>query len=114
MTESKEVTVSKCQIAILAVAEVLTKHCKAGDEALKKFMKDILGLSDEKDNPSCDLVLKHGLTESICKDFRAIRKWVMCRAHDLLAKGEVKTFSEAMRKAWEEAKTTCLKLGVII
>lgn len=54
----------------------------------------------------CDEVLKKNVGE-FCDDFRLTRKWVMCRAWNMIEKGEAKGFREAVKKAWAELRTSC-------
>lgn len=71
---------------------------------------EMLGLKPEEVNdPSikCVAVLQSGLTPDICRDFRGIRRWVMCRAWDLLETKRAETFREAIREAWREAHLAC-------
>jgi len=56
---------------------------------------------------SCKLILDKGVTTDTCMDFRESRRWVMCRAWDLMDKKEVDSFKEAIGKAWDELRTRC-------
>lgn len=48
------------------------------------------------------------LTPEMCKSFRGIRSFVMRRAHQIMAQEGVR-FSDAMKRAWAEAKMSCLR-----
>ena len=70
---------------------------------------DYLGLERwEWNDPSakCMPVLMAGPRE-FCGDFRGIRRWVMCRAWQLLDEGLATRFRDAIRQAWSEAKQAC-------
>ena len=80
-------------------------------------LEDMLGLERHEINePSekCKPVLEIGLTPSVCKDFRAIRRWVACRAWQLLESDKYDRWRDAIRQAWMEARTECLKHGVAV
>ena len=71
---------------------------------------ELLGLNPEEVNdPSikCAIVLSRGLTPEVCEDFREIRRWVLCRAWELLDQHKVDRFRDAVRQAWAEAKLGC-------
>ena len=68
------------------------------------------------DNPmseKCRLILDKGLTKDVCYDFRGIRRWVMCKAWEIMEKEKV-PFRTAIRTAWDEAKKLCLEIGAPI
>ena len=48
------------------------------------------------------------LTPEMCRSFRGVRSFVMRRAHQIMQQEGVR-FSDAMRRAWAEAKLTCLR-----
>lgn len=86
------------------------------DEGMKTVLAKILGV---KDNPvSCEILLSQPVTERICRDFYEQRRWVMCRAHQILKeeheKGEIADLGEAIEKAWDELREKCLKMGYYI
>ena len=71
---------------------------------------ELLGIHPKEVNePSikCSIILGQGLQPEICSDFREIRRWVLCRAWELLDSHSVKSFREAIRRAWEEARLGC-------
>jgi len=109
----KEGEVSRCSIAWEVALDVLSSECTP--HQLVEFMKKILGLKNDDLNPGekCKWVLERGLTKEVCQDFREYRRWVMCRAFELMEK-EGLSFSEALDKAWDEVHEECAKLGVII
>ena len=48
------------------------------------------------------------LTPEMCSSFRGIRSFVMRRAHQLMRQEGI-PFSRAMKRAWAEAKISCLR-----
>ncbi len=81
---------------------------------IDQLMQDILGI--EGVNPiseHCKLVLENDLPAEVCTSFRGIRRWVMCRAWELMDENKM-PFRQAMRTAWAEAKEKCLKHGVSV
>ena len=48
------------------------------------------------------------LTPEMCSSFRGIRSFVMRRAHQLMQQERI-SFSRAMKRAWAEAKISCLR-----
>jgi len=48
------------------------------------------------------------LTPEMCKSFRGIRSFVLRRAHQIMRQEGV-PFSDAMKRAWAEAKMSCLR-----
>jgi hypothetical protein len=62
----------------------------------KKKMKDSI----------CEIVLKD-VTLDTCRDFRESRRWVMCKAWELMDKQKVGSFKEAISKAWSELREKC-------
>jgi hypothetical protein len=57
-------------------------------------------------------VIEARLTKEVCESFRGVRSVVMKRAHELMAEERL-PFRDAIKRAWEEVKTTCLlKYGV--
>ncbi len=105
-----------CSIAVRAAMDLLKDTCSS--ENLLREVGKILGLTDEdldKINPPsehCKEVLE-SLDAELCRSFRGIRSWVMCRAWELMD-SEGLSFSEAMRTAWMEAREKCAKKGVIV
>ena len=85
------------------------------EDALREWA-EVLGLEPHEVNVSekCRIVLEKGLTPEVCRDFRGIRRWVACRAWDLIENDVVNTWREAMKKAWAEAKAKCAELGVYV
>lgn len=78
-----------------------------------RYGADVLGIDhSEVNDPSekCKAVLSRPLDRSICQDFRGIRRWVLCRAWQLLDSGEAKMFRTAIRRAWSEAKRICYNI----
>ena len=71
---------------------------------------EILGIHPKEVNdPSikCSIVLGQGLQPEVCSDFRAVRRWVLCRTWELLDSHGAKSFREAIRRAWEEVRLSC-------
>jgi len=103
-----------CIIAIDEALNVVFEKC-GKERALKEIAK-FLGFKEEELkelNPlteHCKMVLEKGITEAICKSFRGIRSWVMCRAFELIEK-EKMGFRDALKTAWAEAHEKCLELG---
>lgn len=79
---------------------------------------DMLGIDRHDINEvsiKCRYVLEErGLTAEVCKDFREIRRWVACRAWQLIERDEADTWRDAIRRAWNEAKAQCIRLGVYV
>ena len=115
MGEKKgEKEISRCEVALSVLADLVGSECTA--EQLGMWLKEVLGLEDDDINVSetCRMILEEkGLTKEVCQDFRAYRRWVMCRAFQLIEK-EGLSFSEALRRAWKEVKSKCFELGVTI
>ena len=105
--------VSRCSIAWEVAFDVLSSECTP--HQLVDFAKKILGLKKDDINPSekCRLILDRGLPKEVCQNFREYRRWVMCRAFELMEK-EGLSFSEALDKAWDEVHEKCAEVGVII
>ena len=64
--------------------------------------------------PFCPTVLSVPITRPRCEDFRALRQWVLCRAHRLIMEppaGKPLGFSAALKQAWAEAKLQCAQIG---
>ena len=75
-----------------------------------RFYAELLGLNPEEVNdPSvkCRRVLEEGLTPQTCSNPRQVRRWVMCRAWQLIETDQTNRFQEAIRRAWMEAKIAC-------
>ncbi len=112
--ERKEVKPDICLIALDEALNVVYEKC-GRERAIKEIAK-LIGLNDEEVkqiNPTvhCKEVLDKGLNENVCKSFRGIRSWVMCRAFQLIEEEEL-SFSGALKKAWSEARSKCIELGV--
>jgi len=113
-----EAAPDRCEIAWSVLVDLISAECTP--EKLGILMKKLLGLKDDEVNPSekCKLVLETfqdpEKRKEICKDFRGYRRVVMCKAFELLEKGEVAGFSDAMDKAWDWVKEKCAEVGVFI
>ena len=108
---------AKPDVCIIAIDEALNVVFeKCGKERALKELAKLLGFSEEdlkQMNPlseHCKTILKKGIAESVCRSFRGIRSWVMCRAQELIEKEHL-GFSDALKKAWAEAHEKCLELG---
>lgn len=80
------------------------------ERVIVHYGAELLGLDPEEVNDpksKCPAVLDVGLTPEVCRDFRAVRRWVMCRAWQLLDSGEAKRFRDAIRRAWREEEEAC-------
>ncbi len=53
------------------------------------------------------------LTKEVCYDFRAVRSTVMRRAWEIMDTEKVR-FRDAIKRAWDEVKRQCWKLGAVI
>lgn len=42
-----------------------------------------------------------------CQDFRKVRAYVMCKAHDVMAKERI-PFRDAIRRGWQDVKKVCV------
>lgn len=117
----------KCIIAIkealkrafsIAMDEVEKSVCTPEDfeKALLEFLGEVLGV--EVNPTKCDLILESPVDEKVCKDFYEQRRWVMCRAHQLLKQwkeeGKIADIGEAIEKAWEELREKCIEKGYAI
>jgi len=122
-----EEEIGKCAVAIkealreairTAIEEVKNTICKPEDfdKALLEVLGEMLGV--EVNPTKCELVLKEPVTERVCKDFYEQRRWVMCKAHQLLKKwreeGRIADIGEAIEEAWSELKEKCLEAGYAI
>lgn len=68
--------------------------------------KELLSKAPESDNPlsaKCERVLG---TIPKCYDFRGIRRWVMCKAWDIMETRRV-PFATSISEAWDKAKGVC-------
>jgi len=95
-----------------ALADIIVTTVPEGK--LDTLLQDILGL--EGFNPvseHCKFVLENDLPPEVCRSFRGIRSWVMCRTFELMEKKKM-PFRQAIRTAWAEAKQRCIAKGVPI
>ncbi|MEM1562740.1 MAG: hypothetical protein QXV75_07145 [Candidatus Bathyarchaeia archaeon] len=117
----------KCVIAItealseairVALEEVEGSICtpEAFDRALANLLSKMLGI--EHNPTKCDEILAQPPSANTCKDFYEQRRWVMCRAHQLLKEmkkeGKVANIGEAINTAWSELREKCLAIGHVI
>ena len=84
---------------------------KTDEEELIDAVLDAIGEYSKKHSPispKCQMVIDKG---PVCKDgytaFTGQRRYVMCRAFDLLEAGKADSLSKAIRRAWYEVHTTC-------
>jgi len=114
----EELGAEKCKIALGSALKVVLEECGGKDNFFKNIGK-ILGLSEEEVeemNPlseHCRRVLDEALTKERCHDFREQRRWVMCRAWDLMETEHI-PFHDAIKRAWDELKERCAKIGAYI
>lgn len=111
MTEDED---DVCKRATEIALEIAREEC-GGDEAMVKVLQKMVGLEDEiKSKSDCDDILKRGLNKQQCNNFKMIRRWVMCKAWQLIEQDKVNTFDKAMNRAWKLAKDRCNEIGVEI
>lgn len=67
---------------------------------------DLLGLSTLPDD-SCEKVLRVGLTRDVCEDDDDLRRWIFCRATELLENGQEDDAAGAVGRAFDEADEQC-------
>ncbi len=112
--EKEEEAIERCKIAAEIALRTLIEECrKTSEETMKKFGAEFMGLSPEDVPNDYKEVLKVGLTREVCVDFRAIRRFVLSKAWDIMEK-EKEPFSIAIKKAWDFAKIECAKLGAVV
>jgi len=95
-----------------ALADIIVTTVPEGK--IDQLLQDILGL--EGVNPvseHCRLILENDLPPDVCRSFRGIRSWVMCRTWELMEEKKM-PFRQAIRTAWAEAKKRCIAKGVPI
>ena len=92
------------------MAEVEEKVKKIEDavEILASEVREI-----DEVSPKCASVLEAPLSKDRCYSFRGIRQWVMCRAWEIMETEKV-PFSEAISRAWAEAKKGCTEISAVI
>ena len=82
-------------------------------DTLEKGLETLSAIVMEHEHSSpvsqmCEEVLKSG---PVCTDaykaFVEQRRYVLCKAFKALEDGEVKTFSEGIRKGWKEVHEKC-------
>lgn len=64
-------------------------------------------------SPHARAVLEQPMTTSVCHDFREIRSRVMYKAWAIMEEEQV-PFQEAVKQAWDWAKSECAKVGAIV
>lgn len=102
--------IDRCRLAIDTAFKIASEECGSKDE-LKKYLGDVLGVNP--DNPAgCEVVLEN-LSEEVCRDFRNIRKYVLCNTWRLIDK-EKKSFREAISDSWRIVKSKCAEMGVYV
>jgi len=117
MAEKKVDKKDKCEVALRIGYDIVFSKCLPDHKDLvAKEIAELLGIDGKEMNPiseHCKRVLERGLTEGICKDFKEIRRWVMCRTWQLMEE-KGKRFKDAISQAWKEAKDICAEKGVIV
>ena len=53
------------------------------------------------------------MTKERCYDFREIRRWVMCKAWELMETEKLR-FRDAVKKAWDLVRIECAKVGAYV
>jgi len=104
-------------VAGVSFAILASSMATMGENRSAEFLSRVLGLNKHDVNAlsvKCRYVLERGLTKEVCEDFREIRRWVACRAWQLLEEGKARRWRDAIKTAWEEAKRKCMELGVVI
>lgn len=99
----------RCSRALEAALGVAMEHCVTEDQ-LDSNIARFLGVEPDAD---CSAAFEEGLNTETCTDFAGVRQWVTCKAQQLI-KDEGLTFSQAMDRAWDEAKETCRENGTPI
>lgn len=89
---------------------------KSGEREVREVLRFLVSVEvgsspDPVISEKCIRVLAEPVTEETCKDFRAVRRRVMCRAWEIMEREEV-GLGTAIRTAWAKTKEECLKAGV--
>ena len=118
MTEKKNISKGdRCSVALRIGYDIMFSEClPEGKDLVGREIAELLGLDGKEINPiseHCKSVLDKGLTEDVCRDFRGIRRWVLCRTWQLMDE-EKKRFRDAISQAWKEAKDICAEKGVYV
>lgn len=83
-----------------------TKVTNGTERIAERTAEIVLSKMSESDNPlsvKCERVLG---TIPKCYDFRGIRRWVMCKAWDVMETRRI-PFGAAISEAWDNAKRVC-------
>jgi hypothetical protein len=108
----KEITKDEeCKIATRVALRILAKEYEECPDALLSLAHKILGLDESNPGVACSEMLKKGVTEDICTNFRYWLTYRACKAWDLIRKGEAKTWEEALHKAKESIYIGCKEIG---
>lgn len=99
----------ECRVITEVVFEKGREQCQ-DDEVFKREMGRLLGELDNEEPPDCDEVLVE-LGEEDLRSVRTTRRWVMCRAWELIESEEM-SFGEATSEAWSEAREAGEELGI--
>ena len=102
-------------VALGAIADI----CGSLPEKLfKDIVSKFLGVDASSMNPlsaHCKEVLVRGVTKEVAENFFESRRWVMCRAWEMMFGGEVKPtlqgFGEAVKMAWDELHAKMAELA---
>jgi len=114
--EKKKPEISKedrCAIAVDVALETILGECGGSKELVMKHIGELLGIDGNPISAKCEYVLERGTPAEVCKDFREIRRWVLCRAWELM-ETEGLRFRDAISRAWIEAKEKCAAHGVYL
>ena len=89
-----------CRIATNAALDAALDHCSTED--LESNVARMVGLDDP---PECRKVTDE-LDQADCMDMATVRKWVVCRAVELVESDE-EPVTDAIERAWDEANGAC-------
>ena len=109
--EEEKRALERCKIAAEIAIRAITEECKTVKDTMMEWCP-FMGLSPE-DVPNDYKEILKTLTKDTCIDFRAIRRFVMAKAWELMEREKL-PFREAIKKGWEYARAECGKLGVTI
>jgi len=123
MTESEEkkkfTEEERCRVAWEIAIDEAMHSCNwegKGKEEAFKVIGGILGLDEKESNDvsaKCEAVLGQEITKDLCYDFRRSRQYVLCATWRNMEEKRIR-FSDAIREAWAELKSKCMKVGAYI
>lgn len=89
--------VDRCEVLAEVAFEKMEEEC--GPEAAREILKKELGVNAA--DPDCDDVLEGGVTDDVVDDLTMTRRYVFCRANELIDDMGISRTS-AVSMAWAE------------